>query len=213
MRIIFSTVLLSAIFLYCTGTKAGDIYFWTDGQGIRHYSNIGIPSGVEPDRITEEISEQVSFAAKKGTRFVVLKVYDGDTLLVEGAGLNLKIRMVGIDAPETGYREQEGQPYGQQSKVFLTKLVSGKKVVLEYHGIGGYNRILAEVFLDDTNVNLEMIRAGLAEVYAGKKPKTLDLKLYYQEEKKARNAGKGMWSQSRRYISPKIWRKEHPWKK
>ncbi len=211
MKVFFSGIFLCIMVLCCPAeAAAGKVYFWTDEDGIRHYSNTGAPLGVVPDQVTEEINEKVTRASQQGSRFDVVKVYDGDTILVQGAGLKLKIRLVGIDAPETGYRGKEGQPFSRKAKTLLSRLTDGKQVFLKSHGLGGYNRVLAEVFHEGTNVNLEMVKAGLAEVYQGKKPKTLDSNPYLQAEKKARNAGTGMWSQGRRYQSPQIWRKEHP---
>ena len=54
-----------------------------------------------------------------------------------------------------------------------------------------------------------VIKAGYAEVYRGKPPRGLDLDPYWQAEKEARKAKKGMWIQADKYISPKEWRKMH----
>jgi endonuclease YncB( thermonuclease family) len=109
-------------------------------------------------------------------QFKVIRVYDGDTLKAKGHGIEFKVRLVGIDAPETNDR---------------------------------YNRILAEVFVYDKNVNLEMVKAGLAEYYRGKKPKRFDRMPYQLAETKAKNEGIGMWSLGDQYISPKDWRRMH----
>ena len=52
-----------------------------------------------------------------------------------------------------------------------------------------------------------MVRAGLAEVYRGKPPKGFDLDPYYMAEVEAMKAGRRMWTQGDKYISPKEWRK------
>jgi len=76
--------------------------------------------------------------------------------------------------------------------------------------VGGYNRVLAEIFVGDTNVNLEMVRSGLAEVYRGKRPDTFDAAPYFQAEKRAKQLRKGMWIQGAAYTSPWQWRKKYP---
>ena len=63
------------------------------------------------------------------------------------------------------------------------------------------------IYLDGKNINLEMVDAGLAEVYRGLAPKGFNLSPYWQAEKEAREAKKGMWSQGDKYISPRDWRK------
>jgi endonuclease YncB( thermonuclease family) len=67
---------------------------------------------------------------------------------------------------------------------------------------------LGEVFVDGNNVNLEMVRAGLAEVYRGTPAQGQDLGQYWKAEEEARKAGKGIWSQAN-YMSPREWRKTH----
>ena len=200
--------LLVLVLVCFFATAWGDVYFWTDEQGIKHFSNIGPAEDFETDLFQEE--KRLEQAQREGRTFKVTKVYDGDTILVKGEDLELKIRLAGIDSPETGTRSKKGQPYSREAKAKLTRLVKGKDVSLQSHGIGGFNRVLAEVFSGSVNVNLEMIKAGLAEVYQGRKPDTLDLGPYLREEKKARTAGMGMWALGRHYQSPKTWRREHP---
>ena len=141
-------------------------------------------------------------------QFKVTRVYDGDTLGVGGRGIELKVRLAGIDAPETSKSKRNtGQPYSQQAKRYLCDLVSDKIIVVDRYGLDHDNRILGVVYVGTKNVNLEMVKAGLAEVSQGKPPKGFDMEPYRQAEKKSREAGKGMWSLGDKYISPKHWRK------
>ena len=56
--------------------------------------------------------------------FKVTRVYDGDTIKAEGYDIEIKVRLVGIDAPEASRKKREpGQPYSQQSKKYLAGLV------------------------------------------------------------------------------------------
>jgi len=63
------------------------------------------------------------------------------------------------------------------------------------------------IYLDGKNINLEMVKAGLAEVYRGRVPHKFPLIPYWQAEKEARDDRRGMWSLGDEYISPKTWRK------
>lgn len=139
-----------------------------------------------------------------------MKIFDGDTIKAAGLDLIFTIRLVGIDSPEIGFNGQKTQAFAQKSKEYLINLLNNKMIMLKSYGTGGYNRQLAEVFIDDKNINIEMIRAGLAEVYKGRRPKNFDPQIYIQEESRARQAGKGMWIQGIFYKSPRQWRKEHP---
>ncbi|MEE4364913.1 MAG: thermonuclease family protein [Desulfotignum sp.] len=186
---------------------SSDVFVWTDEDGFKHFSNIAPSLEADDARILgKEIQNQIS----NGRSFQVLKVYDGDSLLVKGLDLTLKIRMVGIDAPETGGRSNPGQPYSKKAHLYLTRLVKDRVVTLKSYGLGGYNRILAEVFTGGTNINLEMIKMGLAEVYQGSTPKHFDAAPYVAAQTRARNNRIGMWSLGSRYKSPRQWRKENP---
>jgi len=138
----------------------------------------------------------------------VVRVYDGDTVKASGLDIEIMVRLAGIDAPETSHRKhQAGQPFGDTSKKFLAGLVLNKDVEIKGYGLGPHNRILGEIFVDGKNINHEMIRFGLAEVYRGKSPPTLNMESYLRLEAEARNFCRGIWSQGINYMSPKSWRK------
>ena len=117
-------------------------------------------------------------------QFKVTKVSDGDTVTAKGHDITIKIRLVGIDAPETSKgKRKPGQPYSQKAKKYLAGLVLNKTVDIKGYGLGPYNRILGVIYLDGKNINLEMVKAGLAEVYRGRAPHKFPLLPYWQAEK------------------------------
>jgi endonuclease YncB( thermonuclease family) len=185
----------------------GDVFVWTDSDGVRHFSNISPPGNTETAKV---LDEEIQSRITPDRQFKVIKVYDGDSLLVQGMGLTLKIRMVGIDAPETGGSRKAGQPYSRKAHLFLARQIKDRSVSLKTYGLGGYNRILAEVFINETNMNLEMLKAGLAEVYQGSLPKTFNAAPYLAAQDQAEKRRIGMWVQGSRYKSPRQWRKENP---
>ena len=143
-------------------------------------------------------------------QFTVTQVYSGDTVKVIGHDIEIKVRLVGIDAPETFKKKRHpGQPFTQESQKYLAGLVLYKTVDIKGYGLGRYNRILGLIHLNGKNINLEMVKAGLAEVYRGRFPRGFDPEPYLQAEAEARKAGRGMWSLGDRYVSPKEWRKMH----
>ena len=143
-------------------------------------------------------------------QFKITKVYDGGTVKAEGHDIEIKIRLVGIDAPETAKsKRKEAQPFSQKAKEHLASLILNKTVDIKGYGLGPYNRILGVIYLDGKNINLEMVKAGLAEVYRGIAPHKCKLIPYWQAEKEARDDMRGMWSLGDKYISPKVWRKTH----
>ena len=71
------------------------------------------------------------------------------------------------------------------------------------------SHILGVVNIDGININLEMIKQGLAEVYGGDPPKDFDVAPYRNAEAEAKATEQGMWSLKDKHISPYEWRKIH----
>lgn len=99
----------------------------------------------------------------------VTRVVDGDTVDVDvdlGFGMTYKkqrVRMVGIDTPESRTRDLEEKFYGKQSKYFLESLLEDKEVQLVSHDKGKFGRILGELFIVDS----EPLKDGLINNAAG----------------------------------------------
>jgi micrococcal nuclease len=89
---------------------------------------------------------------------IVKRVIDGDTIELEDGR---KVRLLGIDAPEKGKRCYE------EAKERLRQLVEGKKVILEkdMKDEDVFGRLLRYVFVNDTFVNLELVKEGYAYAY------------------------------------------------
>ena len=99
------------------------------------------------------------------------RIIDGDTVDVDidlGFGMVYKkqrVRMMGIDTPESRTRNLEEKFYGKQSKYFLEKLLKGENeyrtVYLQSHDKGKFGRILGEFFIE-TNVMFEGVTSNAA---------------------------------------------------
>jgi len=125
---------------------------------------------------------------------LVAQVIDGDTLVLASG---IRVRVLGIDAPEM---ERDGQPVeflAHQAKAVLSELTLNQKVELEYDRLryDHYGRLLAYLKLPDhTLVNAELVRRGLARVYF------IAPNLHYREEllaaqREAIEAQRGVWQQ------------------
>lgn len=127
----------------------------------------------------------------------VVKVADGDTItILDSANTQHKIRLQGIDAPE------KGQAFGKASGKFLAGLVAGRDVKVQWAKKDRYGRILGTVYLDDRDVNLEMLKAGFAWHYK----KYDSTPAYAQAESEARAAKRGLW-QDKNPTQPEEFRK------
>lgn len=117
----------------------------------------------------------------------VIGVSDGDTITIldELDKGRFRIRLFGIDCPE------KSQDFGQVAKKHLSSLIFGKIVKVKFREIDRYGRIVGKVSLDGIDINLEMLKAGLAWHY-----KRYDNTPEYAEvESKAKEKGIGLWKQ------------------
>ena len=106
----------------------------------------------------------------------VIKVVDGDTIDVDldlGFGIWLRgerVRLYGIDTPESRTSDKEEKKYGKAAAAFLKKWITAGGVKIKTHkgeDRGKFGRILGEVWCFDTNVNQKMIEEGHAVEYHG----------------------------------------------
>lgn len=128
----------------------------------------------------------------------VTKVVDGDTIEVFVDGKKEKVRLIGIDTPETVDPRKPVQCFGREASAKAKELLLGKQVTLESDPTQSdrdrYGRLLRYIFLEDgTNSNMQMIREGFAHEYTYQ-----DNPYKYQEEFReaeidARESGRGMW--------------------
>jgi len=122
---------------------------------------------------------------------LVRAVLDGDTIDVESVG---RVRLLGIDAPETAHGVATAAPFAQEAKTRLTALVWHRwvRLVRDVETVDVYNRALAYVTTDDGQfVNAVLVREGLARVSAETPIRRLDeLK---QAEREAQLFRRGIW--------------------
>lgn len=113
----------------------------------------------------------------------VTSITDGDTVKVFDGIQEVKIRLSNIDAPESK------QAFGTRAKQKLADEVFGKTVVVEYHKKDKYKRIIGTIWLENRNINLEMVQEGYAWAYR----KYLDDLNFLEAEKLARDNKSGLW--------------------
>jgi micrococcal nuclease len=117
-------------------------------------------------------------------RVEIVKVVDGDTVDVDidlGFGMMYKkqrVRMLGIDTPESRTKDLEEKKFGKASKKHLKKLLEeAENITLISHDKGKFGRILGELFVHHNeghpvygvkvNVNEQMIEDHHAVKYHG----------------------------------------------
>lgn len=128
---------------------------------------------------------------------IVVRVSDGDTIVVRYHKKAHRLRLADIDCPELA------QPFGLEAEAFVNDHSLGKTVTVKVRAVDRYGRAVADVTLPNgTSLNALLLKAGLAWWYKDySKDKRLE-----QMEKTARDARKGLWSQSDP-LPPWTWRR------
>lgn len=140
-----------------------------------------------------EITESVSLSPL----YDVVRVVDGDTIIVSVEGEEVKVRLIGVDTPESVHEDEtKNTSEGKEASEWTTNLLTGKQVYLEYdvENEDNYGRTLAYVYLDDgkTMVNRLLLENGLAQVMTVQ-PNSKYADEFYDLQVVAREAGKGFW--------------------
>ncbi|QQT21019.1 thermonuclease NucI [Staphylococcus pasteuri] len=140
---------------------------------------------------------EVSSTDLKGKEKVhVERVVDGDTFVAKQGNKSIKVRLIGVDTPETVKPNTPVQPYGKEASNYSKKTLSDKDVYLEYDKEKNdrYGRTLAYVWLDkDHMFNKELVDKGLArEKYFAPNGKYRDMFIKAQNEVKKKKVN--LWS-------------------
>lgn len=133
----------------------------------------------------------VALRAQDPTFFDVIRVVDGDTVVLQAIGT---VRLIGIDTPETVDPRKPVEYFGREASEYLRAMLAGRAVRLEYDQTrrDRYGRTLAYLYLADGRfVNLEMVRQGYAHAYVKYPFRLMDE--FVAAEHEAREANRGMW--------------------
>ncbi len=132
---------------------------------------------------------------------LVTRVMDGDTVEVQVESKQIKVRLSGIDAPETD------QPYGRRSKDSLEQQILGERVTVLYAKSDRYGRVLGKIMLDSRDINLNQVQNGMAwwYEYYKREQSARDVAAYSAAELAARRQKAGLWSE-KSPINPYEWR-------
>ncbi|MCE2780516.1 thermonuclease family protein [Limnohabitans sp.] len=128
-------------------------------------------------------------------------VMDGDTVLLvrQGQSEPVKLRIDGIDAPETC------QPGGMASRDAMIRLTLRKSVLVTDLGLDNYGRQLGRVSVDGIDVGGEMVRSGMAWAYHFRTSRGP----YAALQREAQKQKKGVFSASEAAMSPPVFRRFH----
>ena len=137
------------------------------------------------------------WVAEAATDARVLRVVDGDTVVVACDGRPVTVRLIGVDTPETVHPRKPVERFGREASAFLKALIEGKTVRLEYEPgpsrLDKYGRTLAYLYLDPGGlcVNREIIARGFGHAYTRFPFMFLDD--FRAAERNAREGQLGLW--------------------
>jgi micrococcal nuclease len=128
---------------------------------------------------------------------LVVRVVDGDTIVVSP---NEKVRLIGVDTPETVHPNKAVQCFGKDAKEFTRGMVERRTIRLLLDESNAarnhkdrYGRTLAYVYFDDgTMLNAELIRRGYAHAYT--RFPFRHIVEFREMERVARSQAVGLWS-------------------
>lgn len=130
----------------------------------------------------------------------LLRVYDGDTVKIQGPYGKFKLRLTGIDAPE------RNQAYGKKARRAVHKLCkkNAAKIHVQLFGLDKYKRHLGRLYCNGIDISLLLTKQGLAwhnRRYSN------DINLFVAQIQAQKNR-KGLWQQNNP-TPPWVWRKKY----
>lgn len=132
---------------------------------------------------------------------IVVDVIDGDTVDLTIAGHRKRVRLIGIDTPETKHPEKPVQCFGPQATRFTESLLAdGTEVRIErdVEARDTYDRLLVYLFRTSDNlfVNLQIVNQGFARVLTIE-PNTTYMGEFVTAARDARDNNRGLWQECR----------------
>jgi micrococcal nuclease len=127
----------------------------------------------------------------------VVRVVDGDTVVVRYKGREERIRLIGVDTPETVHPNKPVEAYGEEAKEYTKKKLEEKDIQIEFdvQERDRYGRLLGYIWLDGLLFNDELLKMGYAKV-ATFPPNVKYVETFKETEKNAREKQVGLWGET-----------------
>lgn len=140
----------------------------------------------------------ITNASVQKTLYPVLRVVDGDTIDIAVNGVKTRLRLIGINTPETVDPRRKVECFGKEASARAKLLLTGSNVSIELDPTQDkydkYGRLLAYVYLPDgTSFNKKMIEEGYAYEYTYKLPYKYQRE-FKQAQYEASHEGRGLWA-------------------
>ena len=131
--------------------------------------------------------------------YKVVSVTDGDTFEINYNGAKTKVRLIGVDTPESVHpNSKKNNEYGEEASKYTKSLLEGKTVKIEFDVSpkDKYGRLLAYVYLESGEMlNEKLLKEGYAQV-ATYPPNVKYVEKFKEIQKEARKNKVGFWSKN-----------------
>ncbi len=137
----------------------------------------------------------ITVSTQQMVRTQVMKVIDGDTLEIRWNNRNERIRLIGVDTPETVHPRIGEEPYGREASNFSKSQLTGKQVLIELdvEPRDKYGRLLGYLyFTDGTFFNASLMNQGYAQMMTYP-PNVRWVDLFRALQTSARTQARGLW--------------------
>ena len=194
-------VLFSLLFTACKGCNKPEDFFYKSEKIVK---DVAKTVNKVKDTI-KDISDEKTGEFEKAS---VLRVVDGDTIIVEVNGVEERVRFIGVDTPETKHPKKGVQYFGPEASAFTKEKLEGKVVYLEkdVSDRDRYNRILRYIWLEnpgskytdedikEKQFNAILVKEGYARISTFP-PDVKNQDLYKELEREAREKERGLWKE------------------
>lgn len=153
---------------------------------------------IEENKKDKEQNNAVSEEVKSNSKIKdlsVKRVVDGDTVVLEKNGYEYKVRLIGVDTPESVHLDKnKNTKEGKIASDFTKERLTGKKVDIEFDvkPQDKYGRYLVYLYVDGISYNEVLLEEGMARVMMIS-PNVKNKELYAQIEKRAKDKKIGIW--------------------
>jgi len=131
-------------------------------------------------------SSATTFSATTAPGIEVLRVFDGDTILVSREGAEQEVRLLGINAPE------QDECFGAEAREAAEALIAAGPLRLEIQDEPDqFGRLLAYAWAGDTLLNLALVADGFALALQGDHPRLAE---FLRADERAYTGGIGLWA-------------------
>lgn len=129
-------------------------------------------------------------------QYKVIRVIDGDTILIDYKGNQERVRLLSVNTPESVHPDKKQNiTMGKIASQYTKERLRGKSVDLEFEGErrDRYDRLLAYIIVDGSNFNLELVNEGLSPYYTQYGLSQKYDREFRSAEKLARKNGLNIW--------------------